>query len=101
MTRLVLVSCPPERAESLARTLVESRLAACVNVLPRIGSVYRWQGEVRAEDEALLIIKTTAERFEALRVAVLANHPYELPEVLAVDVAAGHAPYLDWIASCV
>lgn len=101
MIQLALVTCPPEKAEELARTLVELRVAACVNLLPQLRSVYRWQGAVCADDEVLLLIKTTAERFEALRDAVLSNHPYELPEVLAVDVAAGHPPYLDWIAACV
>ena len=101
MTRLALVTCPPDRAEELARTLIELRVAACVNLVPQVRSVYRWQGAVCTDDEVLLLIKTTAERFEALRDAVLSNHPYELPEVLAVDVAAGHLPYLDWIAACV
>lgn len=97
--RLVFVTCRIDTAEALARALVEARVAACVNVIPRIASVYRWQDEVQRDEEALLIIKTTAERFEALSAAILAQHPYELPEILAVDIAAGHAPYLDWIAA--
>lgn len=97
---LVLVSCPIDAADALARALVESRVAACVNVVPRVGSTYRWQDAVQREDEALLLIKSTSARFEDLRAAVLAHHPYELPEVIAVDISAAHAPYLAWIADC-
>jgi periplasmic divalent cation tolerance protein len=95
---VVYVSCPPAQAEPLAAALVEQRLAACVNVLPQLRSLYLWKGELQRDDEALLLIKTNAERLEALKTAVLALHPYELPEFLAVPVASGHAPYLQWIA---
>lgn len=98
--RLVLVSCPLDQADTLARSLVESHLAACVNQIPKMISTYRWNGAVCRDEEALLLIKTTAERFEALRAAVIAQHLYELPEVIAVDIVAGHLPYLEWIASC-
>jgi len=84
-------------AERIARVLVERRLAACVNVLPGVVSVYRWKGEVRRDDELLLVIKTRAERLEALREALLALHPYELPELVALAIASGHSPYLDWL----
>lgn len=97
--QLVFVSCPPAAADALARALVEARVAACVNVIPRVLSTYRWNDEVCREDEALLLIKSTTARFEDLRSVVLANHPYELPEVIAVDIAAGHPPYLDWIVA--
>lgn len=97
--RIVFITCRIDMAESLARSLVEARVAACVNVIPRIASTYRWQDEVQRDEESLLLVKTTAERYEALREAVLAQHPYELPEIIAVDIAAGHAPYLDWIAA--
>lgn len=101
ITRIVLVTCPPDHADELARALVEARVAACVNVIPKITSTYRWKNAVQRDDEALLIIKTTAERFDDLKRAVLERHPYELPEVIGVDVAAGHLPYLQWIAECV
>lgn len=68
-----------------------------MNVLPGLRSTYRWQGAVEQADEALLLIKTIAARFDALRDAVLAQHPYELPEVLAVQVAHVHPPYLQWL----
>ena len=99
--RLALVTCPVASAETLARALVEARVAACVNVLPSITSIYRWQGAVSRDTEALLLIKTTDVAFDALRREVLAHHPYELPEVIALDVAAGHAPYLEWVAASV
>src|ERR1043166_2500510 len=92
---IVLVTCPPDHAQALAYLLVEGRHAACVNVVPAIRSVYRWKGEVQRDDETLLVIKTRASHFEALKQAVLKNHPYELPEVIAVNVERGHQPYLD------
>ncbi len=99
--QIVFVTCPAEAAEDLARRLVEARVAACVNLLPRIVSVYRWQDAVQRDEEALLLIKAPAEGFEALRQTVLAHHPYELPEIVAVHPDAVHQPYLDWVlASC-
>ncbi|MGH8446932.1 MAG: divalent-cation tolerance protein CutA [Solimonas sp.] len=98
---LAFVSCPPEHAGRLAQALVEQRVAACVNVLPAMRSVYRWQGAVETADEALLLIKHPAAGFEALRAAVLSEHPYELPEIVAVRIGDVHPPYLAWIlASC-
>jgi len=96
---VVLVTTPtPDRAAELARALVEERLAACGNVVPGLRSIYRWEGKVVDEAEALLILKTTRARFEALRERVLALHPYAVPEVVALPVLAGNAPYLAWIA---
>ena len=86
-----------EDAERIARSLVERRLAACVNVVPGVVSVYRWKGEVCREGEVMLLIKTRAERLPALREALLALHPYELPELLALAIESGHPPYLDWM----
>jgi len=85
-------------AASVARVLVEEHLAACVSRVPAVASTYVWDGAVHEETELLLLIKTTRERFEALRERLLAVHPYELPEIIAVEAAAGHAPYLAWIA---
>jgi periplasmic divalent cation tolerance protein len=87
-----------EEAERIAQALVTERLAACVNVVPGVVSVYRWKGEVQKEDELLLVIKSRTESVEALRARLVALHSYELPEVLVVAVDGGHAPYLDWIA---
>jgi periplasmic divalent cation tolerance protein len=97
---VVLVTTPtPERAAEIARALVEERLAACGNVLPAIRSIYRWEGKVEDEAEALLVLKTTRARLEALRDRVLALHPYEVPEVIALPVEGGSARYLEWIAA--
>jgi periplasmic divalent cation tolerance protein len=97
---VVLVTAPTaERAAEIARAVVEERLAACGNVLPAIRSIYRWQGEVHDEPEALLVLKTSRARLDALRARVLALHPYEVPEVLALPVEAGAAAYLAWIAA--
>lgn len=94
---VVLVTCPPDRAGTLAGKLVAERLAACVNLVPQLRSVYRWKGSVQHDDETLLIVKTTPDRFAALKDFVLKNHPNEVPEVIALPVAAGHAPYLEWV----
>jgi periplasmic divalent cation tolerance protein len=94
---VVLVTCPPDKAQAIAGALVEERVAACVNVVPNLGSVYRWKGAVHNDSEALLIVKSTRDRFEALKQAVLRHHPYELPEVIAVQVDRGHTPYLEWV----
>ena len=99
---VVLVTAPSaEKAAELARTLVEEQLAACGNVLPGLRSIYRWEGKIHDEPEALLILKTRACLFEALRERVVALHPYQVPEVLRLDVAAGHLPYLEWIGASV
>ena len=97
---LVFCTCPDESvAERIANALVEERLAACVNRLPGVLSTYRWKGVIHRDSECLLLIKTTIERFDALRERIVAVHPYELPEVIAVDIARGQPPYLDWIAA--
>lgn len=95
---LCLSTCPDDAtAAAIARVLVEERLAACVNRVSGVASTYRWQGAIRDEGEILLLIKTTRERFDALRARLIALHPYEVPELVAFEIAAGHAPYLDWL----
>ena len=97
---LCLTTCPDEAsARAIADALVEERLAACVNRLPGVQSTYRWKGEVCREPEQLLLIKTTAERLDAMKSRLLALHPYELPELIVVEAASGHAAYLDWVAA--
>jgi periplasmic divalent cation tolerance protein len=86
-----------EDAERIARALVDRRLAACVNVLPGVASFYRWKGDVRRDDEVLLVIKTRSERLPALLEALAALHPYELPELVALPIESGHPPYLAWV----
>ena len=93
-------TCPDAAsAERLAGALVGERLAACVQVLPGVRSVYRWQGAVERADEVLLLVKTTRERLDALAARVRALHPYELPELVAVEAAGGLPDYLAWVAA--
>ena len=101
MSALVcLCTCPdPQTAGRIAAALVEERLAACVNVLPGLRSVYRWQGKVESAEETLLLIKTTQDRLERVSARIVELHPYELPEVIAVEAAGGLPAYLDWIAA--
>jgi periplasmic divalent cation tolerance protein len=90
-----------EDAQRIARALVERGLAACVNVVPGLTSIYRWKGRLETDAEHLLLIKTTVQAFEPMRDALLALHPYEVPEVLALTVRGGHGPYLAWLAESV
>ena len=98
---LCLCTCPDDAtAQTLAETLVNERLAACVNRLPGVLSTYRWQGAVHADGETLLLIKTMDARFEALKARLLELHPHDLPELIALPIERGHAAYLDWVRSC-
>lgn len=97
--RVVLVTCPnSDCALSLARALVEEKLAACANMIDGLRSIYMWKGQVCDEAEVLLIIKTRQGRLEALMERVRALHPYEVPEIIALPVAAGSEAYLRWLA---
>lgn len=96
---VVLCTAPnDEVAERLARGIVEARLAACVNILPGIRSVYRWKGEIAVDAEVQLVIKTTRWRFDALASHLRAEHPYELPEIVALRAEDGNPAYLEWVA---
>lgn len=101
MSDVLIVYCTlpdDERASEVARALVDERLVACINLLPAVRSFYRWEGKVCDDPERLAIIKTSAARFEAMKERLLELHPYDLPEVIAVPVARGSAPYLKWVA---
>lgn len=101
-TLVVLVTTGSlEDGQSIARTLVTERLAACANVVPGIRSFFFWEGRVQEEVEALLVIKTRRERYEALQRRILELHPYSVPEILALPVEAGSASYLGWLAETV
>lgn len=96
--RIVLTNCGSEsEAEKIANFLVENRLAACVNIVPRIKSVYRWQGKVESAQEWLLLVKTTTEQVEGVRAAMREIHSYELPELIVVAIEDGSTEYLNWI----
>lgn len=86
-----------EVAERIGSALVEERLAACVNVVEGVTSVYRWRGEVQREREVLMVLKTTAEAAQTLTSRLVELHPYEMPEALVIEPSSGHVPYLDWV----
>lgn len=95
---IVLTNCPDaEVADRIARTLVEQKLAACVNRMPAVDSVYRWQGAVERAVEVPLLIKSTRERLPEVQEVIRALHPYEVPEILAIPVVAGLPAYLRWV----
>ncbi|MCL2346327.1 MAG: divalent-cation tolerance protein CutA [Desulfobulbus sp.] len=100
MEPLLLISnCPDEAvANAIALAVIEEKLAACVNLLPRVQSVYRWQGAVESASEVPLLIKTTAGRYAALEARIRELHPYAVPEIIAVPISRGLPAYLDWLA---
>lgn len=94
----VFCTCPDDAtAGRLARGLVEARLAACVNILPAIRSIYRWKGETQDDPEVLMIVKTTRSAYKALETWLTEHHPYDVPEVLALPVQYGSTAYLGWV----
>jgi len=99
METILVISNLPDQAsaQKLAAVLIEQRLAACVNVQSPCTSVYRWQGKVETATEVPVFIKTTREHYPALETAIKANHPYELPEIIAVPLVAGLPAYLEWV----
>lgn len=100
-TLLVYCTCPDESVgHSIASRIVEKGLAGCVNIVPGLTSIYKWEGEMKSGTEILLLIKTPADRCAALTRELTDIHPYELPEIIAVPITSGHQPYLDWIKDC-
>jgi periplasmic divalent cation tolerance protein len=101
-TLVVLTTCGnDEDASTLARVLVEQRVAACVNAIGKVASTYRWKGEVQQDQETLLIIKTTGSRLAALERTIREHSKYEIPEIIALPVHAGAADYLAWVRESV
>jgi periplasmic divalent cation tolerance protein len=101
-TVVVLITAPDaEQAGRIARQLVDEGLAACVSVVPQVRSIYRWEGRVEEGAECLMLAKTREDAFEALRARVVALHPYQCPEIVALPIAEGHAPYLEWLRTSV
>lgn len=96
--RLVFITAPNEaEARKIANSLVEENLAACVSIVPKIVSIYRWEGKVTEDEELLLIVKTSEEKFSALSESVVKLHSYKTPEIIAIAIADGLKSYLDWI----
>ena len=90
-----------DQARNMAQALLQRHLAACINVLPGMASFYRWEGEIRDNQEILLLIKTTRRHFEQVRATIRELHTYELPEVLALPVDRGDPEFLAWLTACV
>ncbi|PNY81934.1 divalent-cation tolerance protein CutA [Deinococcus koreensis] len=97
MSLVVMVTIPPERAHDLARTLVSEHLAGCVNILPGLQSVYRWQGDVAEDPETMLLIKTSGERYPELEARIKSLHPYEVPEIIALQFDRALPEFQTWL----
>ena len=99
--KVVFCTCPDqETGVAIANTLVNDGLAACINIIPGLTSIYRWKGELQTGTEVLLMIKTPEALYAQVEAALQELHPYELPEIIAVPIEAGFTPYLDWIDDC-
>lgn len=100
--RLVLSTVPNEKiGKSIAKKLLQSKLCACVNIVPKLSSLYWWKGKLETAGEALLLIKTTQSKVKHLFTTIKKIHPYESPEIISVEIKEGWKPYLDWISSSV
>jgi periplasmic divalent cation tolerance protein len=98
---ITLCTCPnQESAEEIASSLVEQGVAACINIIPKLTSIYKWQGKLEKDSEALMLIKTDQSRYQDLEQALTTLHPYELPEIIAVPVEQGLTGYLNWVTQC-
>ncbi len=96
---IILCTCPdPATAERIAETVVGERLAACVNIVPGLTSIYRWEGQMQRDSELLLLIKTRQAVYPLLEARIRELHPYQVPEIVALSIRTGSAAYLDWIA---
>ena len=99
--QIILCTCPDKNtAENIARLLVKDKLAACVNILPGITSVYTWQKQIETAQEHLLLIKANKTAYQAIAAAIKKQHPYDIPEIIAVPIENGLPEYLHWIDSC-
>ena len=100
--QLVLCTCPDEQtAINIAENLVAQRLAACVNVLPSVYSVYHWQDNVESAQENMMLIKTLADKYASLEKVITSLHPYEVPEIIALDINSGLPEYLNWLENSI
>ena len=95
---VIFVTCPPAESDRIASTLVSEQLAACVNIVSSVTSIYRWEGKVTRDTEDLLIIKTEQNLWQTLKKRVSEIHPYEVPEIIQLSINDGYEPYLKWIA---
>lgn len=95
--RVVFITVPREKANQLSHDIIESRLAACVNIIEKVKSIYRWKGEITTDEESLLVVKTATKKVETLIKFVKESHSYEIPEVVSLNIAEGNPEYLDWL----
>ena len=98
---LVISTCPADAAESIALALLEQHLCACVNIIPKVLSIYHWEGEIERGNESVLLMKTEGSKKEELLGALRRVHPYEVPEFVVVPIQWGSRPYLEWISASV
>jgi periplasmic divalent cation tolerance protein len=98
---IVMITCPADNARAIASLLVEEKLAACVNIVSGVTSIYSWQGKVEESSESLLVVKSQRQLFGELEARVRVVHPYDIPEVIAFDLADGSKPYLNWLNEAV
>lgn len=97
---VVLITCPsPEEAESLSKKILSERLAACVNIINSVHSLFHWQGKIEADQESLMIVKTRSLLLDQLKTFVQENHPYDVPEVIALPIVGGSDDYMEWMKS--
>ena len=100
--QIIFCTCPDQTtSEAIAHLLVEQQLAACVNILPGLTSIYRWQDQLETAEEHLLIIKSTQDQYPAIEQAITLRHPYEMPEIIALPIGQGLPAYLEWIQRAV
>jgi len=101
MHQIILCTCPDQKtAEDISSYLVSHKLAACVNIIAGITSIYEWQGQIEKSQEQLLLIKSHIDKYAAIEDKIKSLHPYELPEIIAVPIERGHPDYLQWINTC-
>ena len=98
---VAFITVPAEHAEAVSSALIETRSAACVNVISGLTSVYRWKGEVCRDPESLMVVKTTADKRQAVADVLTAHHPYEEPELIFLPIQSGSKSYLSWLTSMV
>ena len=94
---MVLITCPPEKAEEVARAMLDKRVAACINIIQKVSSLYWWENKIESDNEALLVVKTRIDRFEDLKNYVKEVHPYDVPEIIALPIVTGYKKYLEWV----
>ncbi|MCS6999124.1 MAG: divalent-cation tolerance protein CutA [Aquificaceae bacterium] len=94
---VVFITVPVEKSKELAEYIIQKRLGACVNVVPEVNSIYWWKGNIERDRESLLVVKTSAKKFEELLRGVKSIHPYTVPEIIALPIVAGNEDYLRWI----